>query len=196
MATVATIAVAAGVFAGSNVDDLIVLTVLFLNARTDRTAETARPWRIVLGQYLGFAALVAISIGAAVGLVIVPDRWIGLLGLIPLTIGCRGLVLARRDGADRPAIRVRGILGVAGICVVNGADNISVYAPLLRTLSPGNGVLTVLTLFAGVAVWCAVAAWLGTRAGIIDMVGKIGHWLVPAVFVLIGFALLAAGFLR
>ena len=39
--------------------------------------------------------LVAASAVAALGLLVVPDRWVGLLGLVPLTLGIRGLVAAR-----------------------------------------------------------------------------------------------------
>ena len=48
---------AAGVFAGTNVDDIIVLTVLFLAART---SGRPRPWQIWVGQYAGIAVLVAL----------------------------------------------------------------------------------------------------------------------------------------
>ncbi|PRY30119.1 cadmium resistance transporter [Pseudosporangium ferrugineum] len=80
---------AAGIFAGTNVDDLIVLTVLFLAARA-----TGRPpaWQVWVGQYAGIAALVAVSGLAAVGLTIVPDPWTGLLGLVPVALGVRGLI--------------------------------------------------------------------------------------------------------
>jgi cadmium resistance protein CadD (predicted permease) len=46
---------AAGVFAGTNVDDLLVLTVLFLSAHT---TGRPRPWHVWVGQYAGIAVLV------------------------------------------------------------------------------------------------------------------------------------------
>ena len=82
---------AGGVFAGTNVDDLIVLTVLFLSGAA---TGTPRRWQIWVGQYLGIAVLVAVSAVAAAGLSIVPDRWIGLLGLIPFGLGLRAGHLA------------------------------------------------------------------------------------------------------
>ena len=64
---ISTIAAAVGVFAGTDVDDLVVLTVLFLAAGTDRR------WRlgaghIWAGQYLGIGVLVLVSVLAALGL--------------------------------------------------------------------------------------------------------------------------------
>lgn len=75
---------AAGVFAGTDVDDLVVLTVLFLTARA---TGRPRPWQIWVGQYLGIGVLVTVSALAALGPTLVPDRWVGLLGLVPLGLG-------------------------------------------------------------------------------------------------------------
>jgi len=88
---------AAGVFAGTNVDDLIVLTVLFLAAR----AANRPAWPIWAGQYLGIAALVTVSLLAALGLTLIPDRWVPLLGLVPLALGVRGLITAARTRTSR-----------------------------------------------------------------------------------------------
>ena len=74
----ATIASAIGLFAATNIDDIVVLTVLFLASSRGKP----RPWQIVAGQYLGFITLVVISVIAALGLTIVPDEWVGFLGLI------------------------------------------------------------------------------------------------------------------
>jgi len=114
-----------GVFAGTNVDDLVVLTVLFLAARA---GGRPRPVQIWAGQYTGIGVLVAVSALAALGLAVVPGRWVGLLGLVPLALGVRGLVGAVRSrgatGDDGPAEIAAGTLPVAGVTIANGADNI------------------------------------------------------------------------
>ncbi|GAT67761.1 cadmium transporter [Planomonospora sphaerica] len=51
-----TIGTAAAVFAGTNIDDVIVLTVLFLSSRA---GGRPRPWQIVAGQYVGIAVLIS-----------------------------------------------------------------------------------------------------------------------------------------
>src|SRR4051812_4396619 len=95
-----TIATAVGVFVGTNIDDIIVLTVLFLASRT-----TGRPvrWHIWAGQYAGIGVLVLASAVAAAGLTIIPDTWVGLLGLVPFALGVRGLlatIRARSQGEE------------------------------------------------------------------------------------------------
>jgi len=182
---------AGGVFAGTNVDDLIVLTVLFLSSAA---IGTPRRWQIWAGQYSGIAVLVAISAVAAVGLSIVPDRWIGLLGLIPFGLGLRALIrtIRSRNGPDESGSPVAATwFAVAGVTVANGADNISVYTPMFRTAGPGSSLLTVAVFAVLVAVWCLAGSWLASHRGIIAVVERYGHWIVPAVFMAIGAIIVA-----
>jgi cadmium resistance transport/sequestration family protein len=183
------VAAAAGVFAGTNVDDLLVLTVLFLAARA---SGRPRRWQIWAGQYAGIGVLVAVSVLAALGLTLVPDRWVGLLGLVPLALGVRGLIGAfrRADGDEAPVVAT-GALAVAGVTIANGADNIAVYTPLFRTIGAGPSAVTIAVFAVLVAVWCAAASWLGSHRRVVAIVERYGHWLVPLVFITIGVVILA-----
>jgi cadmium resistance transport/sequestration family protein len=180
-----TVLTAVGVFAGTNVDDIIVLTVLFLAARA---SGRPRPWQIWAGQYAGIGVLVAVSALAALGLALVPDEWVGLLGLIPIALGVRGLI-RRGDDEDSP-VAAGNAFAVAGVTIANGADNIAVYTPMFRTLGAANSVVVVVVFAALIAVWCAAASWLGSHRRIIDVVRRYGHWLVPLVFIAIGLIIL------
>ncbi|MBM7083967.1 cadmium resistance transporter [Micromonospora sp. WMMD734] len=178
---------AAAVFGATNLDDIVVLTVLFVTARgTGRP----RPWQIVTGQYLGIAALVAAALVVAAGLLVVPDPWTGLLGLLPIGLGVRAL-LARTDDDTPPAV-VGGLLGVAGVTVANGADNIAVYVPVFRSLDPTTGLVYLLVFALLVAVWCGAAALLGGHPRVVRLVGRAGHRLVPVIFVGIGLVILVS----
>ncbi|WP_245854712.1 cadmium resistance transporter [Micromonospora wenchangensis] len=176
---------ATAVFAATNLDDIVVLTVLFVAARS---TGRPRPWQIVAGQYLGIAALVTAALVVAAGLLVVPDPWTGLLGLLPVALGVRAL-LARTDDDTPPAV-VGGLLGVAGVTVANGADNIAVYVPVFRSLDPATGLVYLLVFALLVAVWCGAAALLGGHPRVVRLVGRAGHWLVPVVFVAIGLVIL------
>ncbi|MEU1841303.1 cadmium resistance transporter [Micromonospora chersina] len=181
----ATAVAAAGVFAATNIDDIVVLTVFFVAAR-----GTGRPrsWQIVAGQYAGIGALVAVAVVVAAGLLVVPDPWTGLLGLLPVALGVRALLA--RDDDDQPPAVVGTLLGVAGVTVANGADNIAVYVPVFRSLDPAAGLVWLLVFAALVAVWCAVAAALGSHPRVVALVGRAGHWLVPTVFIALGLVIL------
>ncbi|WP_336208862.1 cadmium resistance transporter [Nonomuraea sp. LPB2021202275-12-8] len=94
----------------------------------------------------------------------IPDRWTGLLGLVPFALGVKALVQAVRDGdSGDVAVVAGGALPVAAITVANGADNVAVYTPVFRTIGPGASVLTVAVFAAGVALWCLAGAWLGSH---------------------------------
>ncbi|MGP3955850.1 cadmium resistance transporter [Nonomuraea sp. 3N208] len=181
-----TIGAAAGMFAGTNIDDIIVLTVLFLSWRA---SARPRPWQIWAGQYAGIAVLVLVSVVAALGLAIVPDDWVGLLGVVPFALGVKVLVSALRargDGGDASPVVASGMASVAGVTIANGADNISVYTPVFRAIGTGPTLVTIAVFAIGVAVWCVAASWLGSHKKIIDVIERYGHWLVPAVFMTIG----------
>jgi cadmium resistance transport/sequestration family protein len=198
-----TVVAAAGVFAGTNVDDLIVLTVLFLAARA---SGRPKAWQVWAGQYGGIAILVLVSGLGALGLNLVPDRWVGLLGLVPLGLGVRGLIAAVRrtdgegespvvagsgDGGGGSPVVAGSAFAVAGVTIANGADNIAVYTPLFRTIGATGTVITVVVFAVLIAVWCLAASWLGSHRRVIAVVERWGHWLVPVVFVVIGAVIVA-----
>lgn len=179
---------AIGLFAATNIDDIVVLTVLFVaSARGGIPA-----WKVVGGQYLGFITLVAISVVAALGLTIVPDEWVGFVGVVPLAIGTYLLIkgLRRGDEDDDSGIEAGGLFAVAGITIANGADNISLYTPVFRTMSPVDTALTIGVFLVLVAVWCVVGRAVGTNRRVTELLERVEHWLVPAVFVGLGLYIL------
>ncbi|GGI00947.1 hypothetical protein GCM10007170_39270 [Arthrobacter liuii] len=72
---------AAGAFAATNLDDLLVLCVLFLSAKA---CAVPGLWKIWVGQYLGIGIMAVAAAAAAWALTPVPVEWVGLLGLVPL----------------------------------------------------------------------------------------------------------------
>ncbi|NJP32452.1 cadmium resistance transporter [Micromonospora thermarum] len=175
---------AAVVFAATDVDDIVILTLFFVAART---TGRPRPGQIVAGQYLGIGALALASAVVAAGLLVVPDPWTGLLGLLPVALGVRALL--DRDDDETPAV-VGGTLGVAGVTIANGADNVAVYVPVFRALGPADSAVFLLVFVVLIALWCAAGAWLGGHPRVVRLVERAGHWLVPAVLVAIGVVIL------
>jgi cadmium resistance protein CadD (predicted permease) len=185
--TTSQLATAAVAFAGTTIDDLIVLAALFLARRTNGGPSA---WVIVAGQYAGFAAVLAVALAVAGGLQIVPERWIGLLGLVPIGVGVCGLWRLRHtdDGSRRPLVTT--VTGIATITFANGADSITVFTPLFRGLPPSSWLSLAALLFVLVALWCAVGALLGSHRRAMGTLGRVAHWLVPAVFIAVGLLIL------
>lgn len=184
----ATLANAVGAFVSTNIDDLVLVAVLLLAANTG----LGRPWHVIAGQYLGFAVLLLISTGAALGLAAIPDRVVGLLGALPLALGLRGLwkYLNSDEELGASTTQLIGPLSVAGLTVAGGGDNISVYSLMFRSLSLGDIVITIAVFLLLLAFWCAFGALLARDKRISSALQKISRWLVPLVFIVIGSAVL------
>lgn len=179
---------AAGAFVGTNVDDFVVLLLIAVGA----PPEGARVWRVVGGQYLGIAALVALGLAGAEILRAVPLRWVGLLGLVPIALGVRELLRMRRGREDAAAVRMDNVMAVALMTLTNGGDNVSVYVPLFRRLDVGGTALTLLVFAVLIAVWCAAALVIGRYARLVPAVVRAGRWLNPCLFIAIGLIVLVS----
>jgi cadmium resistance protein CadD (predicted permease) len=165
-------------FAVTNLDDIFLLTVFF--------ARRVPPRRIVAGQYLGFAAIVAISLTLVWGVSLtIPRVWMRLLGILPLAMGLKELIDAhpfKYGDVGRP-VRSFSVLSIAAITLANGGDNVGVYVPLF--VASGTHLRLILIVYGLlVFVWCAVGKWFGRHALILKSLARWGHWIVP--FVLIG----------
>ena len=204
----ASAATAVALFAATNVDDLVVLTLL---SAASRASGRPRRWEIWVGQYLGFAVLVGLSLAAGRGLSLIPSRWLWLLALIPLAVGVVTLLSAIRDSrrggpsvADPPRLpgvqaapRVPGLssagrlawmagaAGVATLTVVDGADNLAAYTPVFATADAERIAITLAVFAVGVAVWCTAGALLTRHHRITDTMARYGRWILPVAFILI-----------
>jgi cadmium resistance protein CadD (predicted permease) len=177
---------ALGAFVITNIDGLVLLTALF-------AVRPRRAQPIVGGQYLGLAVLVAASVVAALGLVVIPTRWTGLLGVVPLVLGIRGL-LTPVDHVDTPT-RIT-IWTVTTLIITNGADNLSVYIPLFRRLGVGASLYSVAVFAVLAGVWCVAASLLGSHNLITSAVERWEAKLVPIIFIVVGSLLLLSTLAR
>ena len=182
-------------FASTNIDDVFLLSAFFADPHL-------RARSVVVGQFAGIGTLVAVSALAALAAIAVPERWIVLLGLVPLALGVRKLWLLGRSGApdgdgaeasrlqDRER-RLEGralsqTLAVMAVTVANGGDNLSVYIPLFakdRNLIP----LYALVFAVMTGIWCAAGYALVNNRLAGRHLQRYGHIALP--FVLVGLGL-------
>ncbi len=183
----AVVLAAAVLFAVTNVDDLLVLTVL--NA-TSRAGGRPRRWQIWAGQYAGFAVLVAVSVAVAAGLALVPVRRLWLLGLLPLGLGLGKLaaaIRARRSGRAASPTVAAGLAGVIGLTIANGGDNIAVYTPVFRTSGVTGTAIIIAVFMAGVGLYCLASSRIAAQRAVTQALRRWGQWAVPVVFIGLGF---------
>lgn len=178
-------------FAATNIDDIAILIFFFtqLNVKF-------RPRHIIIGQYLGFTALILTSLSGFFGGLVVPRNWIGLLGLMPIALGLSSL-LNREDAIEEfePEIEqpedstASGFLSpqaysVAAITIANGSDNVGVYVPLFASISFRSLVIIVGIFLLLVGVWCYAAYKLTQQQTIARVLSRYSDRVMP--FVLIG----------
>ncbi|NMF65379.1 cadmium resistance transporter [Brasilonema octagenarum] len=177
-------------FTATNIDDIIILLLFFSQVNSTFTRR-----HIILGQYLGFTALVIASLPGFFGGFILSPNWIGLLGLIPLTIGISSLVNPGEDSEEEAETEQSQdssfasflspqTYSVAAVTIANGSDNISVYVPLFASSDLGSFLVILVVFFLLIGVWCYSAYKLTNQQGIAETVTQYGNYLVP--FVLIG----------
>jgi cadmium resistance protein CadD (predicted permease) len=185
---------AVGLFAVTNIDDILVLALFFAQGAGIRGAAR----RVAAGQYLGFAAILVVAVAAAFGATFLPERAVPYLGLLPLALGIRAAVRAwRHRGDDEQETQTgRGgprMLEVAAVTFANGGDNIGVYVPVFATAGLGGMSVYLGVFLLLVGVWLAAGRYFATRPVIARALSRWGHVLLPVVLIGIGLLILVEG---
>ena len=185
-------------FVATNLDDIVILMLFFA-----QTNASFRSNHIVVGQYLGFGALILASLPGFFGGLMVPKPWIGLLGLLPIAIGLYHLIHRKADESEvqtistalrepkikLPILSALGLLApqsyqVAAVTIANGGDNIGIYVPLFAASSAASLGVILSVFFVMVGVWCYGAYQLARHPLVARALTRYGAAIVP--FVLIG----------
>ena len=163
-------------FISTNIDDLFLLVGFFSDRSFSRLS-------IFIGQILGIASLVAISLAGAFAAVAISRAHVGLLGVAPMIIGIGQLLrLGKIEDEGQPT--ASGILQVAAITIVNGGDNIAAYTPIFANQTSQEITATVAIFGALTIIWC-FAAWSLVRHTVLGKpLRRYGHVVLP--FILIG----------
>lgn len=183
------IATACATFALTNIDDIFVLVTFFAEATT---SDSLTPWKVTLGQFLGFTVIMVISmIGFAVALVL-PAAPIGFLGLLPILLGLWnffGLFAPSVEEEDKPPTRLKGvrsILKVALVTLMNGGDNIGTYIPLFSQTKGAEIVIYVVVYYTLLGVWCLTAWLIMRQRHILKLAQKYVEYLLPFLYMGLG----------
>ena len=176
------ILVSIATFALTNIDDLVLLTMFF--------AQRVPARNILVGQFLGFAGIVALSLAFFGGGSDIPrTEWFRILGILPLAIGIKRLVQMRGNerNADSPKMDV---LSVAAITLANGGDNVGVYIPFFAINH--THIWTVLLVYGVLLLlWSLAGKRMGKHTHVLRAADRYAHFIVPLVFVGLGVYILA-----
>jgi cadmium resistance transport/sequestration family protein len=180
-------------FAVTNIDDMLILALFFGRA----AGHDHAPRHVVLGQYVGFVLILAVSVAGALGATLLPESSIAYLGLLPIALGVRAgvRVWRHRDVIDeqRETRDLPTVGSVATVTFSNGGDNIGVYVPVFATAGAGALSVYVAVFLVMVGVWCFLGHYLATRPLVARALSRWGHVILPIVLIAIGTLILVEG---
>ena len=141
--------------------------------------------------------LVVASVAMALVLFEISTRIIGLLGLVPLTLGLRGLWgLRHAAGRSRLADRAfgSGLIAAAVVTIGAGGDNLAVYIPLFRVDRVGGTLWTLLVFALAELLLTLVVRRAGGHPRVRSFMTRLGIFATPILYCVIGvLVLLEAG---
>ena len=167
------------VFSATNIDDIVFLTIFF--------SQASRRWHVIVGQYLGFTALVLVSLIGYFGGQVLPHEWLRLFGVAPIVIGIKRLFAKHDDHIKRAST---GTLDVATVTFVNGADNIGIYTPLFAVSDAPRVAVLVAVLYVLLAAWCVAGYLIHRQKAVAYTLQRWGHWIAPVVLIALGIYIL------
>ena len=179
-------------YSGTAVDLLIILMLFFAKRKSRKDIIN-----IYLGQFLGSVSLIFLSLLFAFVLNYIPSKEIlGLLGLIPIFLGLKVLLLGDSDGEAIAKDGLRKdnknlIFLVAMITFAScGADNIGVFVPYFITLNLANLIVTLLTFLVMIYLLVFSAQKLAQVPSVGEILEKYSRWFIAVVYLGLGIYIL------
>lgn len=189
-------------------DDNIYLTLFF-----GRVNRTFRPRHIVMGEFIGFTALVGISLVGFLGGLVISNMWIGLLGFLPIAIGLNTLLSRDENGNETiqdvaPNMLVlsshvrsskqmlwrtlfdRQTYRVSAVTIANGGNNIGIYIPLFASSTLPNLMLMLSVCYAAIGLWCLLSYSIVSQPAIAFLMARYVRKVIPFMLMWIGFSIL------
>ena len=179
-------------YSGTAVDLLIILMLFFAKRKSRKDIIN-----IYLGQFLGSVSLILLSLLFAFVLDYIPSKEIlGLLGLIPIFLGLKVLLLGDSDGEAIAKDGLRKdnknlIFLVAMITFAScGADNIGVFVPYFTTLNLANLIVALLTFLVMIYLLVFSAQKLAQVPSVEETLEKYSRWFIAVVYLGLGIYIL------
>ena len=179
-------------YSGTAVDLLIILMLFFAKRKSRKDIIN-----IYLGQFLGSVSLIFLSLLFAFVLNYIPSKEIlGLLGLIPIFLGLKVLLLGDSDGEAIAKDGLRKdnknlIFLVPMITFAScSADNIGVFVPYFTTLNLANMIVTLLTFLVMIYLLVFSAQKLAQVPSVGETLEKYSRWFIAVVYLGLGMYIL------
>lgn len=148
----------------------------------------------VIAAYFSCAlVLVLMGYSIAEAADLVPVEYLGLLGLVPITIGAAGIVRMFSGQAAASYGESKVIGGVRSAFVAtffiqlsNGADTVVTLGALFADSASGSNFLIVLTLAAMAVIFVLVATYAVRHPLLNKWIERYGPWVTPFILIFVG----------
>lgn len=181
LSSVTIIALAAGSFLASNVDNALILSGWLLAGHLSTR-------KVAAGYAL--AALITLCLSATLGYVlnVLPIQYIGFLAIVPILLGVKLIAEQVRQGPDTVGASrsVFSTLSVAIILLASSVDTVLVFAALFADSNPASDVLVAAGFLLAAAGWFVFVHKLTQSAARLRRISSAAQWLAPAMMIIVG----------
>jgi len=173
-------------YISTSIDYLIILMVIF------GSINHKDHWLVYWGDLLGTTVLVITSLIMAFFLGFVPQEWLlGLLGLIPVIMGIRLLIVGESDDDEVVEDQIKKkrnlIINVAVITIATcGADNIGIYVPIFTQATASSLIIILLTFLVMLTLFCYIGYLLIKIPKVADILERYGMYITAIVYIGLG----------
>lgn len=170
--------------------DLLIILMLFFAKVKDKKGVRD----IYIGQFLGSGLLILVSLFFAVILHYVPDkRLLGFLGIIPVFLGIKALILGDSDGEKMANEKLKDtnqnnlIKTLIFITIVScGADNVGLFVPYFISLALPKLLITLIVFLIMIFLLVFIAQKSVSIPTIGTVLEKYSRWFIGIVYIFIG----------
>ena len=170
--------------------DLLIILMLFFAKVKDKKGVRD----IYIGQFLGSGLLILVSLFFAVILHYVPDkRLLGFLGIIPVFLGIKALILGDSDGEKMANEKLKDtnqnnlIKTLIFITIVScGADNVGLFVPYFISLALPKLLITLVVFLIMIFLLVFIAQKSVSIPTVGTVLEKYSRWFIGIVYIFIG----------
>ena len=170
--------------------DLLIILMLFFAKVKDKKGVRD----IYIGQFLGSGLLILVSLFFAVILHYVPDkRLLGFLGIIPVFLGIKALILGDSDGEKMANEKLKDtnqnnlIKTLIFITIVScGAVNVGLFVPYFISLALPKLLITLVVFLIMIFLLVFIAQKSVSIPTVGTVLEKYSRWFIGIVYIFIG----------
>ena len=154
------VAVAIISFIATNFENLLLLIIFLSHSSIQQRSSVALGYLIAMAMIVGLARIIS-EVAE-----FIPSQFLGLLGLIPLSLGFWEILQVLRQkisdsiSDSSVAPKSRSFVSVSAIMISNGGDSVAVFTALFADTQWYLKWLIWVSALAMTFIWFSLAAWL------------------------------------